>query len=231
MRRRLRVRIIRETLGTNDANVLWKRIGRHPRWYCRQEGWWIDAQRWTTPRGLPDGARRDEELRRAGRELPRRARCAARHEGAARLRPVSAGGRRGLHGGRLWQADRFAGHRLRHPRARRDQRVDRRPHGDAGFGTDAALRWPGRHRHEGPRGVSGARLQGRLRHHGKVGRRDRPGRAHPRNHRARMDHGHHRPSRPGGDRAARGHADQPHRNGTACRPAPKSSNRNRQPLP
>ena len=81
-----------------------------------------------------------------------------------------AGGRRGLHGGGLGQADRRARHRLRHPRAGGDQRGDRGAHRAAGLVADDALRRAGGDDDARARGVPGGRLPRRLRRAWRSGR-------------------------------------------------------------
>ena len=58
----------------------------------------------------------------------------------------------------LRQADRPAGHRLRHPRPGRHQRQRRRAYRPAGLDADDPVRRPGRPRQPRPRGLPGGRL-------------------------------------------------------------------------
>ena len=77
----------------------------------------------------------------------------------------------------------------------------------AGFHADDHVRRTGRARDARARGVPGARLPRGVRHDGEMGDRDRRSGAHSRDRVARVPRRDERPSRPGGDRAARGHAD------------------------
>ena len=99
------------------------------------------------------------------------------------------------------------GHRVRDPRPRRHQRLARPAHRQAGFLADDHVRRSGRARDARARGVPGARLPRRVRHDGEMGDRDRRPGAHPGNRLARVSRRDERPARPGGDRAARRHAD------------------------
>ena len=105
------------------------------------------------------------------------------------------------------QAHRPARHRLRDARSRRHQRLARPAHRQAGFLADDHVRRPGRARDARARGVSGAGLPRGVRHDGQMGDRNRRSGAHPRDRVARVSCRDERPSRSGGDRAARRHAD------------------------
>ena len=88
-------------------------------------------------------SRHRHDLRRAGRELPRRARRALRPAQLDPLRHLPPGRRRRQHGGGLRQADRQARHLLRHPRAGRHQRQHRLAYRLPGFDADDPAGRPG----------------------------------------------------------------------------------------
>ena len=122
---------------------------------------------------------RGSGLLRSRRELSggdRRDVRQARADAADRLPP---GGRRSLHGRSLRQADRTAGHLLRHPWPRRHQRQHRRAHRLPGLLADDLVHRAGRRRYRRARGVSGSRLPAHVRPDDQVGRADRPRRADP----------------------------------------------------
>ena len=104
-----------------------------------------NEDRRTTDRRGARSQRRRPPLLRAGRELSRRARRAARFADPHHRLPP---GRRRRDDGRLpRQADRQARHLLRHPRPRRHQRLGRHPHRHAGFDARHPVHRPGRARH------------------------------------------------------------------------------------
>ena len=105
-------------------------------------------------------------------------------DAARRHVPPRGGGRERRR--RVRQADRSAGHLHGHARPGRDARLDRRAHGDAGLHAAPAAGRPGAALPSRPRGLSGDRLRAAVRRRREVGLRDRPGRADPRDRRARL---------------------------------------------
>ena len=169
------------------------------------------ADRGRNPDGLPDGTRREARLRRARRKLPRaprrharRARgfqfVNARHEGGAAFMAEAHGKLTGEPG--LCFVTRGPG-ATNAAIGIHTARQNSSPHDH--------VRGPGRHRHEGARGVPGNRLRGLLRPRRQMGRGNRQSRANPRDCRPRLDNRPLRPPRPGGRRAPRRHADNPRR--------------------
>jgi hypothetical protein len=160
-----------------------------------------------------DRQRHTSRVLRPGRELsrgpgrfPR-----PRHRGDG----LPARGRGRLHGRSGRQGDRPARHLLRHARAGLDQCGARHPHRAPGFDPDDHVRRPGGARHEGTRRLPGARLRRRLRRHRQMGDRDRRSGPRAGDRLARLLHRDRGAARPGGDRAARGHADRADR-GAEC---------------
>ena len=175
---------------------------------------------------------RRHRLRRARRELPGRARRFSRAPRADPLHRLPAGRRRRLHGRGAGQAQRPAGHLLRHPRPGRDQRQHRRAHRVPGLDADDPVRRPGGQRPARPRGLPGDRLPPdvRPRHagHGQVGGRGARRRPPARVRGARLPHRAAGPARAGGAGAARGHADARRPRRRCCR---ASSRRSAWPAP
>ena len=143
---------------------------------------------------------------------------AVRDKLQARHLPVRGGGRE--HGRGLRQADRPPGRGVRHARARRLPRRHRRACGDAGQHAAAAVRRPDPVRGNRPRELPGSRLPPDVPAAGEMGDADRRCRAHPGAGGARGGCRHHRPARPGGDRAVGGDAEA-HGGGARYRPAPR----------
>jgi hypothetical protein len=157
------------------------------------------------------GARRsaDRPGRGAGhlrprRELPGRARCAARQRHRrARLPP---GRRRRDHGRGRRQAHGAPRHLLRHPRARGHQRLGGRPYRAPGFDPDDPVRRPDRPGDAGPGSIPGGRLPADVRRPGQMGGGDRRRGPHPGDPRPGLPGRAPGPAGPGGDRPAGGHA-------------------------
>src|SRR5204862_1830313 len=104
-------------------------------------------------RGVARAWRRDGVQRRR-RELPRSARRALRRAGDP-SRDLPPGGRRGVYGGSLRQADRAARRTASDARPRRLQRLDRGAYRVPGFDADDRAGRPGSAPPDRPRGVSG----------------------------------------------------------------------------
>ena len=162
-------------------------------------------------------SRHRHDLRRAGRELSRRARRALRAAQLDPLHHLPPGGRGGQHGGGLRQAHRQARHLLRDPRARRHQCQHRIAYRLPGFDAHDPAGRPGGARNHRPRGLPGDRLPPHVRPDGQVGGPDRGCAAHSRAGQPGLPHRAERPAGAGRAGAARGHADRRGRGGR-CRP-------------
>ena len=149
-------------------------------------------------------------LLRSRRILPRRPR---RHEQFPDRRDrVPAGSGRGDDGVDRGAPYRAAGHLLRDARPRRDQRGAWGPYRRARFRADDPVHRPGRSGDDGAGRVPGNGLSRLLRLDHEAGDADRVRRANSRNRPARVPRRDAGPARPGGDRAARRHADGNGRN-------------------
>ena len=170
------------------------------------------------PVGDPRGAPR---VLRAGRKLSGRARRFPRPRRRAHRLPARE--RRGHRGGSDRQGHRPPRRLLRDARAGRHQCLGRHPHRAPGFLAADRVRRPGRAVDARARCVSGARLPRGVRLDLQIRHRDRRSRAHPGSRLLRLPHRLPGPPRPGGDRAAGGHADRAR--GGARRQRPSSLRR------